>query len=349
MPVSAEKKCEADKPLTNKELDLFIHEQYKKFGEVIAKKLNDNTQKKCGAGSQSALSALWWTEKQAFWKFSDFLYSFNTFIGGGCLYRDTYKLEKQLEFFDNKIYKIIYSRCEFDKQLKSIYEDTAKVLRRIQYNEQINQKYDKYYLDSLYSWDSMQCHSEAYAKIKEEACELGEKFSFLETKKNTLKKEETDSERDAKQQKAMVAKITSYLRSNLQIPFLRITPGKSKKTQMKEHIEKEAVHTEDVNAFASQAKKEIFSHDPSEGIKNTEILEKETNFLYSGVQMLSNISNEYSKSYAASITLAKKIQDISSDVEKMNNNPNFENYDILDLKEQIMKTENTYVTNSCTL
>lgn len=270
----------------------------------------------------------------------DFLGSVADFYDNACKKRDTEKIREQLKAMDLVLEE---KQCVSLNQYQ-VYRDTYLLFKEFQQENSDNRFYDK----DLYGANSEVCPLEANQDLRKAWCNLRTKLKNLNTKEETMSIDErerakTQKEKELKQEAEVRAR--EYLRSNLDLRFFKILPSLSKETS--ERIMQKS--QEDINQELNRTRSLINSpqsNNLQEALLKRERLLKTSPRLEDVNDLVTNIAQNYGKSYAVSVSLESEIRRFKKSAEKMLDKSQ---YNLRDLLYTLKKTESMGSQYSCSV
>ena len=268
---------------------------------------------------------------------NNYLFSLSSLTINTCRQDDVYKLEDFLSHLQKRIH-VSLSDCINPSKYIDIYEEALSMMKYIRDYDEDNDDNNKkiiertgktsfdYWDEELYAPDSKVCRTESWAEFTRSFCEIseniknfgddkptwGEIFDFDKADSEQVKKIQESRKRKAR------ANATAYVNANIPIPFLRIKAAQSSKTNSNEFSTISGFFKlllapiinirDDLNssAYSSNNSLEVFSI--HENLTNSSVTVLEVH------KMLESLSYNYSKSFAAQLSLEHTINEITESV-----------------------------------
>ena len=276
------------------------------------------------------------TEKKSFTQ-NDFIFSLKGTYMNNCRQNDTYQIQDFLARVQKEIL-ISFDTCINPSAYKRIYEETLEIMKYIRDYDKDNPTHKdspllKYWDQDLYAEDSKVCATESWAEVTRAYCRVTQNLKNIANSSpswtaimSSINSETKNAEAQKirKEQKAKARKeAEKYVSKGIQLPFLRIQPSQNKQTNRNEANNKTKQYNENTQANID-TQHNINSPAYTQNLLDT--FSKEQELMKGNIQaiditnMLSDLEYNYSKSFAAQLSLEHNIHSITKSIQAMNGN-----------------------------
>lgn len=279
-----------------------------------------------------------WLNKNGF-GIDNLLFSVKGTYMNSCRQNDVYEIEDFLATVQKQI-AVSFDSCIDPSPYIDIYSEALTMMKYIRdyseddldNDEQIIERTGKasfeYWDDDLYTSDSKVCRTESWAEVTRSFCRVEDNVKNFADDTPTWSQivssidggnngKELEKIREKREKRAR-AEAISYVNANIPIPFLRIKPAQSDKTNSDDHsiisrllkvIMAPIINARDnLNSPAHSSKSSLEVFSVNENLTNSSIKILEVQ------KMLISLTDNYSKSFAEQVSLEHTINSITESV-----------------------------------
>lgn len=305
------------RPLYNQALESFLQEQNTKFFA----KINDiRAQTKDCSRADQFKNAWQDLQKSSSFGIEQFIFSFSSFYNSSCRQKDTEKLVRQIDWFEQGILSTI-QECKDPSQLITISQASNKMLRLVRDHDGKPEDRNKYWDDALYKSDSDVCPTSSWKDVERAWCELkNNAVQFSLSSKNAKLDPAIEKKQQAlaKQERLKIAQTEAlkYIQQNLP-SFLQLQSSEGANIQVGKFngmlgiIFAPIINS--INNFLNIS--DTLSLQETQTIPGTKT--QDSIKLLTTQKLLRDIHDSYGKSYDTQLNLEKEIHAIRKSVENM--------------------------------